>query len=71
MVDPYVGGAQWWKGLRAEGVPGLRFQLIIEDIAWSHTEMSLELEAEDEELQSTLREAIEPVLRGAFLNPNR
>mgnify|MGYP000106015867 CR=1 FL=1 len=66
-VDPYVGGVQWWQGIRAEGVPGLQFELLIEDIVWSHTEVRLRVESEDQKLQSDLRQALEPVIEEARL----
>ena len=57
--------------MRAVDVSGLEFELMMEDVAWSHTALSVELVAEDEQVQSELRGAIEPLIREALLNPNR
>ena len=57
--------------MRAVDVSGLEFELMMEDVAWSHTALSVELVAEDEQVQSELRGAIEPLIREALLTPNR
>ena len=68
-VDPYCGGVDWVESLRIDGVEGLRCEFSLENVVWSHTELTFEIEGSDEALVESLRHACEPVIDSARLHP--
>lgn len=67
FVDPYVGGSlseslKSFQLVNRETQSPSEIEIMIEDVAWSHTELALKFEGEEKEVE-ILREAVRPFLK--------